>query len=457
MKTRNLKNSLGILMFLVGLLFIVNCSSDDSSEGGQQAVLIPLVTVNTLSFNFEGTQVSSNSSSLVLFVNGDNLNSAIDITVTEGFEVSLDGSVFSDVLQIPSESTNNQTIVYVRFVPLSLGNASGALSVVNSEVDNINVSLTGVGLPVIHSYRTFDSERLAFGGGFSQSSTQVFNLHDDLTNIEAIKMYVQLRCPTGGCDEWDVYANVKVMDGASGELYEIGRYITPYWNDNSQLDRGFEFDVTDFKSLLTGSTELRIRTECWNDKGYEVSVDFDYIEGVPDYPYYAVSRVIAYDDWSSSGVPYGVNHSFDLSKSVSIPSNSESTHLRTIISGWGHATPGDSNGRECAEWCYRTHDVKINGAAMFQHDLAPLGCASNPVSNQDPGNWMSNRAGWCPGMVVPSRINQFGSTMAGSLFSFEYDYEDWVSDEANGSAYYATSTFVVVKSNTPIAKPVVAD
>merc|ERR1711974_415029 len=118
----------------------------------------------------------------------------------------------------------------------------------------------------------------------------------------------------------------------------------------------------------------------------------------------------------------------------------------------GHTTPNDSNGRPCAEWCYRTHDVKINGATMFQHDMGPIGCASNPINNQNPGNWTPDRAGWCPGMVVPPRINQFGSTMAGGSFSFEYDYEDWVSDLAGGVAFYATSTFVVVKSSTPINK-----
>lgn len=417
----------------------------------------PVINVNVSSFDFVDTPMSEQSAASTLFVDGNNLTEAIDLSVTDGFEISFDGTVFSNVLQLPSATANNQTTIFVRFAPTVVGNVSGTLSLTNSEVDAIEISLSGVGLAIVHNYVTYNQERLAFGGGFSQSSTQTFNLHDDLSNIETIKMYVKLTCPTGGCDEWDVYANVKVKDDASGELYELGRYITPYWNDNSQLERGFEFDVTDFKSLLMGSTELRIRTECWNDRGYEVTVDFDYIEGTPDYPYYAVSRLIAYDDWSTSGVPYGVDHSFDLNKSISIPANTESTHLRTIISGWGHATPNDAGGRPCAEWCYRTHDVKINAVTTFLHDLAPLGCASNPVSNQEPGNWQPDRAGWCPGMVVPVRVDQFASSMAGSVFDFEYDYENWVSDGANGNAFYATSSFVVVKSNTPINKPIVTE
>nr|WP_321227868.1 peptide-N-glycosidase F-related protein [uncultured Psychroserpens sp.] len=417
--------------------------------------ITPIITVDATTIVFEDTMMSTQSDATTLVVNGDNLLSVINLSVTEGFQISLDNITYTNTLQIPSATANDDTSVYVQFVPTTASEATGVLTLVNDDAELVEVSLSGNGLAIAHNYIAFNSERLAFGGGYNQSATQTFNLHDDLSNIETIKMYVKLTCPTGGCDEWDVYANVKVTDPASGELYELGRYITPYWNDNSQLDRGFEFDVTDFKSLLSGSTELRIRTECWNAKGYEVTVDFDYIEGTPDYQYYAVSRVIAYDDWSSSGVPYGVDHSFDLDKSVTIPANAESTHLRSIISGWGHATPNDADGRPCAEWCYRTHDVKINGVAMFQHDLAPLGCASNPVNDQEPGNWQSDRAGWCPGMVVPVRIDQFDTTMAGSAFAFEYDYEDWVSDGVGGNAFYATSTLVVVKSNTPISKPTV--
>ncbi|MBR9846875.1 MAG: choice-of-anchor D domain-containing protein [Algicola sp.] len=566
MKTNHLKKGLGVIVCLLGLLFIVNCSSDDSSNGDTQQSSItvtgnivsfgevsvgsssapqsvtlrgvslssdltvsvtsnfeistddvsysnqlsiskseangsnqtlyvrfspslsaigpvagtvsiesnsattrtlnlngvglsiaPLITLNTTSINFDDTQVSSNSASSTLFVDGYNLNSAIDITTTEGFLVSLDGTVFSNAVQISSESANSQTTVFVRFSPTAIGSATGTLSVTNAEADDVDVALSGEGLPIVHNYTTFNQEPLAFGTGFSQSAAQTFTLHSDMSNISQIKMFLQIDCPSTGCDDWDRYANVMVKDTDSGDWYEIGRYITPYWVGTELLPRGLEFDVTDFKSLLTGSVELRIYIENWTTKADLISIDFDYIEGTPDYEYYAVAEVMQYNANSLEGVPYGVPHNFDLTRSVSIPSNAESTHLRTVISGWGHATPNDSDGRPCAEWCYRTHDVKINGATVFQHDLGPIGCASNPISNQNPGNWTPDRAGWCPGMVVPVRSNQFGSTMAGSSFSYEYDYEDWVSDLAGGNAFYATSTFVVVKSNTPISKPVVAN
>ena len=241
-------------------MFVVNCSSssDDSSGDPRVSDITLLGSINS----FGNIHILSSSEFQNIAFKGNNLASGIDLSVTQGFEISLNGNNFSNSLQISATSANNQNSVYVRFTPTELGAVNGTLSIVNAEVDNIDIALQGNGLVAIHKYIAFNLQRLAFGGGFDQSSAQTFNLHDDLTNIETIKMYVKLRCPSAGCDEWDVYANVKVKDEASGELYELGRYITPYWNDNSQLDRGFEFDVTDFKSLLTGSTELRIRTEC---------------------------------------------------------------------------------------------------------------------------------------------------------------------------------------------------
>ena len=87
--------------------------------------------------------------------------------------------------------------------------------------------------------------------------------------------------------------------------------------------------------------------------------------------------------------------------------------------------------------------------------MGPIGCASNPINNQSPGNWMPDRAGWCPGMAVPVRSNSLN--LENTNFSFEYDFQDWISDGANGNAFYATAVYVVVKSNTEIIAPTVLD
>ena len=310
---------------------------------------------------------------------------------------------------------------------------------------------------MIHNYQAFQNQALGYGGGFSQSASEVFNLHDDLSNIQEIKMYLQIDCPSTGCDDWDRFANVKVKDPSTGNWYEIARYITPYWVGTQQLARGLEFDVTDFKSLLSGSVELRIYIENWTQKADIVSIDFDYIVGTPDYQNYAVSEIFNLHSNSISGIPYGVSHNIDLNKSIQIPSEAEEIEFRTIISGWGHATPYDSDGRPCAEWCFRSHNIKINNTQAFEHYMGPIGCESNPVSNQNPGNWQPDRAGWCPGMQVPVRTNNLDLSFGGSTISYEYELEDWTSDGNGGDAYYAISTYIILKSNSEINPAIVSD
>lgn len=410
--------------------------------------------------NFEFISYYPGSSEVLQFqVTSEYIDNTVNFEASNtSFELSLDGQNFLDMIEISSDEIINST-VYVRFTPTEENFFSGVINITSDEsmFSLPTVSLEGTSYPDADNYQTFDRERVAFGGGFTQTSIKSFDLPQDLSNVSAITMFVQLTCPDDvGCDEWDVFANVKVIDPVSSEHYELARFITPYWNDNSQLIRGFEFDVTDFKSLLTGNdVELRIRTECWNARGYEVSVDFDYVKGTPDYTYYAIQRVFNYDNGSAAGVPYGISHDLDLTRTITVPANSESTHLRTIVHGWGEATPADVDGRRCSEWCYRTHAVVINQETMFNHSLDPLGCANNPVSNQSPGNWTPDRAGWCPGMEVPIRIDDLDG-MSGNTFDLEYTFEDWTNDGLS-DAYYPLSSFIVVKSNSPIDRAVVED
>ena len=406
--------------------------------------------------DFGDVMVATASTEQVFQVKGLSLENDVTATVTGAYEISKDNVTYTDVANYTFGTINTvEENLYVRFIPAlaDLGVQNGNITLSATGVDDVVIALSGTGTAVAHNYVAFNQEALGFGGGFSQSAVQNFTLHPDLTNIAQIKMFVQIDCPATGCDDWDRFANVKIKDVSTGDWYELGRYITPYWTGTQQLARGLEFDVTDFKSLLTGTVELRIYIENWTAKADLITVDFDFIEGTPDYEYYEVAGVLQYNANSIDGVPYGEAHAFDLDKSITIPANAESTYLRSVISGWGHAT--GSPGSNCAEWCFKTHDVKINGTNTFEHYMGPLGCSSNPISNQSPGNWMPNRAGWCPGMGVPTRIDTFATSMAGSMFTFEYDYEDWTNNMGNGNAYYATSTYVVVKSSTPITKPTV--
>jgi len=445
-----MKNLLKLL--ICAILF--TCSSDDESENN--VINLPAsISVNVSSLSFENTMVNQVSESQVIIINVENTSSEVNISVPEGYEVSLDNNSFSQSHTFVPEVSNE---VYIRFTPAEAINYYSTLTISSNDIsNNININLFGLGTPLIYNYQAFQNQALGYGGGFSQSASQIFTLHNDLSEIQQIKMYLQIDCPSTGCDDWDRFANVKVKDQTTGNWYEIARYITPYWVGTQQLQRGLEFDVTDFKSFLKDNVELRIYIENWTTKADIVSVDFDYIVGTPDYENYEVAEVLSLHSNSISGVPYGVNHNLDLEKSIQIPGDSENIQFRTIISGWGHATPYDADGRPCAEWCFRIHDIKINGSNAFQHNLGPIGCSANPINNQNPGNWQPDRAGWCPGMAVPVRMNSLDTSYSGSTISFEYDFEDWTSDGNGGNAFYAISTYVIVKSNSEITAPIVTD
>jgi len=301
---------------------------------------------------------------------------------------------------------------------------------------------------------TFNKTHLSFGDGGIQTAKGTFQFLSDNSNVEQILMYVKLDCPTGGCGAWDVFANIKVKDKESENWYELGRYITPYGVDNSQRPKGFIFDVTDFKSILKGSVELKSFVEVWTKEGWLISVDFKIKEGNPTYKYSAIIPLIDYAK-NSQQIPYGEPLPTDLllNGQVTIPTNAKKTKLRSVISGWGHATPNDSDGRPSAEWGFRSHSLNF-GDKLFTHEMGPIGCNSNPVNPQY-GNWEPDRAGWCPGQEVPIRFNTPEKSSGGETLDFSYDFENWTNNNENGKAYYSLSTYLIVQSHSPIQKPVV--
>jgi len=287
----------------------------------------------------------------------------------------------------------------------------------------------------------------------SQAVEKTIKFPEDTENIEEILMYVKLRCPNGKCGAWDVYSNVRAQTVTTNTWYEIGRFITPYGVDNSQRNDGFVFDVTDFKSILKGFVNIRSFVEVWTEEGWFVSIEFKLTRGEPTYKYTEVVPIINYAD-NSQQIPYGKSSpsNFKLNGYITIPSNTENLKVRTVITGWGHATPGDGD-RRCAEWCFRVHNLKM-GENNFAHEMDALGCSSNPISPQS-GNWEPDRAGWCPGMEVPIREDILPGNNAGEKLSFNYELEEWLSDEKEGNAFYSISSYVIVGSNTEITKPIV--
>ena len=459
------KNYISLIVILI--LLACNSGSDDSVKD-EIITNTPTIIVDKTSIIFDNTMVSKSSASSFVMVESINVNSPLKISSISPFEISFDNINFHNSLSLDA---NESKSLYVRFSPTQAQTYSGTVEIQNDQAQDVKINLTGQGTQLKFNYKTFSQKRLAWGSGYNQSASQNFDLHDDNSNIEAIKMYVRIECPSVGCDSWDRFANILIKNSDTNQWYEMARHITPYGVGNSQLDRGLEVDVTDFKSMLEGNVELKIFVETWEQgTGWVISVEFDFLDGTPDYEFYQISPVIQFNNNSLGGVPYGgekkkingvdvifspeeIKAKFDLKKTISFGPNIKSAHFRTIISGWGHATPNDSGGRGCAEWCFRTHKILVDNAEKFSHNMGPLGCASNPINNQG-GNWTGDRAGWCPGMIVPVRIDKFNVDLSNDNIDFEYYFVPWVNNfqysGQNPNAYNAISTFIIIKSDQQI-------
>ena len=136
------------------------------------------------------------------------------------------------------------------FCSLSIMMFFGLSIVLNSCSSDNSSDSNSTESPKITNVKTFNNVKVAFGDGMSQSATNIFTFPSNMEDVKTIKMYVKDICPNNDCDEWDRYANVYAKDKETGIFYEIGRFITPYWVGNEKLERGYEFDVTDFKSIL---------------------------------------------------------------------------------------------------------------------------------------------------------------------------------------------------------------
>ena len=449
-----------VFLKFIFLFVVLSCGGGEENGNDQVILQNPAIIIDKASISFDDTMVSKSSTAISFLVESKNVSSKVEISVTEGFEISFDNLNFGNSLTIDA---NQSKTVHVRFSPSKIQTYSGTIDITNAEANDVQISLSGDGVQLKYNYKAFSKTRLAWGSGFNQSASQNFDLHNNNDNIQGIKMYIRLECPSGGCDPWDRFANILVKNSSTNQWYEMARHITPYGVGNSQLTRGLEVDVTDFKSLLSGNVELKIYAETWVASGWVISLEFDYLAGNPDYKYYQITPVIQFNRNSLSGVPYGGENGntqidkekFDLTKTISVGSNIKSAHFRTIISGWGHATPADSDGRACAEWCFRTHKIKIDNVDKFSHYMGPIGCGNNPISNQG-GNWAPDRAGWCPGMVVPLRLDKFDSDVSNTDINFEYYFQPWINNFAgtpgynNKNAYNAISTFIVLKSDQEI-------
>ena len=214
--------------------------------------------------------------------------------------------------------------------------------------------------------------------------------------FDQIMAYLDVTCPSGGCDPWDRVGNMEAK-GPDGEWVEIFRYITPYG-----VPCDHSIDATDYASIFQGLEEMRFSIGT-NEQGFIIDVSFDFQEGTPQYKYSWVDVIwrgtFPFGDYANLQPMDTIHWDFD--------DTAEASKLKIINTGhgWGNLNTGNA-----AEFYEATHHIKVNDDSFDQHLWVT--CNPNPDNCQPQnGTWYFNRAGWCPGSIS---------------FVYEYDLTSYV-------------------------------
>jgi hypothetical protein len=193
--------------------------------------------------------------------------------------------------------------------------------------------------------------------------------------------------------------------------YELGRYITPY---GIGLDLGEEgwtwvFDVTDFAPLLKNEVELEAGN--WQEL---LDLKFVFIEGTPVREVKRIERLWG-GDFSLAGFEAAVP-----ARTVEIQEGEESFRLKATTTGHQFSNPTN-----CAEFCYKTQSVEVNGNTEYSWQIMQE-CSANPLYPQG-GTWIFDRAGWCPGAPGTTYDLELTPFISGNSFTVDYDsqYDDY--------------------------------
>ena len=220
---------------------------------------------------------------------------------------------------------------------------------------------------------------------------------------------LNVECPNGNCDDWDRWAHFDIK-APGGDWIQIIRYMTPY-----NVGCNHEIDVTEYASLLQGTVDFHVFIDTWGTGGWQLTLDFEYIQGAPKYTYSTLTEV-----WDGA-FDFGniANLEPVPQKKVYIPRNTEEISL--IMSTSGHGW-GQNNTGNAAEFYRAKHDLLVNGNKEYEQDLWN-DCDPNPDNclNQQ-GTWPYDRAGWCPGAIAPPNIINLSTFKSAASIDLDYKF-----------------------------------
>lgn len=331
-------------------------------------------------------------------------------TIT-GVEFSVDGEA------LETEFNPENGLAQARFYPGAYGNYSIAIRATASNGRDTTVirEITVDSAEESRSVRTFEHLLINYPDpGRTNGGVYVFPQH--VGSYRNIVAKLDVQCPEieGGCDDWDRVAWVEIQT-PDGQWREIIRYTTAYG-----VPCDHELDVTAFASWLQGEVPMRMFVDTWGTGGYDVTLDFEFDKGLPQYLYSAITPL-----WNGNfmfGDPANLQPMDTLD--VALNGDIKALDLKVVTTGHGW---GSNNTGNAAEFYYAEHHLYAN-AESFEH-TPWMQCRPNPDDcTGQRGTWYHNRAGWCPGAIAPGYdYNLTALAGEGNLqmkFIFQEDYVD---------------------------------
>lgn len=217
--------------------------------------------------------------------------------------------------------------------------------------------------------------------------------------VRRIILKVTFGCPDSmRCADWDYLDHITIrraggVNGKSLDI-ELARMLTPYGGFFTK-DWHFDWtvDVTDFSSLLRDSVEIEYNHSGYEDnkdRGWKVSLEFDFLEGPPAFEAISVTKVyqgqFLYGDSLRS-----IEEDFAPFRFSKAP---KAKLGKFRINQTGH---GMNKGDGCGEFCDKWREVLHNGKVIGMKNLW-MECSDNPLYPQA-GTWIFDRANWCPGYL----------------------------------------------------------
>lgn len=217
----------------------------------------------------------------------------------------------------------------------------------------------------------------------------VFVFPQHVGSYQRIVAKLDMQCPEieGGCDDWDRVAWVE-MQTPDGQWREIIRYTTAYG-----VPCKHELDVTDFSSWLQGEVPMRMFIDTWGSGGYDITLDFEFAKGVPQYLYNGIIPL-----WNGN-FPFGDPANLQPMDTLHVetPAGAAALNLKVVTTGHGW---GNNNTYNAAEFYEAKHTLWANQTS-FSHSPW-MKCNPNPDGcTGQRGTWQYSRAGWCPGAIAP--------------------------------------------------------